>query len=77
MEQQHIPVLSAEVMEHLAVQPEGHYLDCTAGLGGHLGLIAQRLVSGFVIANDRDGESLDLAKRNTLEWAERIRYHQG
>jgi 16S rRNA (cytosine1402-N4)-methyltransferase len=77
MEQAHIPVLSAEVLEHLAVQPEGHYLDCTAGLGGHLGLIAQRLVSGFVIANDRDGESLEMAKRNTLEWAERIRYHQG
>ena len=77
MEQAHIPVLSAEVLEHLAVQPEGHYLDCTAGLGGHLGLIAQRLVSGFVIANDRDGESLELAKRNSLQWAERIRYHQG
>ncbi|MBS1828328.1 MAG: 16S rRNA (cytosine(1402)-N(4))-methyltransferase RsmH [Acidobacteria bacterium] len=77
MEQEHIPVLSAEVMEHMAVRPDGHYIDATAGLGGHLGQIAQRLVTGFVIANDRDGESLEMAKKNTLRWAERIRYHQG
>ncbi|MBL8176876.1 MAG: 16S rRNA (cytosine(1402)-N(4))-methyltransferase RsmH [Bryobacterales bacterium] len=77
MEQQHIPVLLAEVLEHLAVRAEGHYLDCTAGLGGHLGQIARRLESGFVIGNDRDGESLELAKQNTVEWAGRIRYHQG
>ncbi|MFN7939918.1 MAG: 16S rRNA (cytosine(1402)-N(4))-methyltransferase RsmH [Bryobacteraceae bacterium] len=77
MEQEHIPVLSAEVMEHLAVRPDGHYVDATAGLGGHLGQIAQRLVTGFVIANDGDGESLELAKKNTLPWADRIRYHQG
>jgi 16S rRNA (cytosine1402-N4)-methyltransferase len=77
MEQQHIPVLSAEVMEHLGVRPEGHYIDATAGLGGHLGQIAQRLVDGFVIANDRDRESLELAKQNTQMWADRIRYHEG
>lgn len=64
-------------MEHMAVRPDGHYIDATAGLGGHLGQIAQRLVTGFVIANDRDGESLEMAKKNTLRWAERIRYHQG
>lgn len=77
MEQEHIPVLVEEVMEYLAVRPEGHYVDCTAGLGGHLGQIAQRLVSGFVIGNDRDGESLEQARKNTLQWADRIRYHQG
>jgi 16S rRNA (cytosine1402-N4)-methyltransferase len=30
-----------------------------------------------VIANDRDAESLELARRNTAEWANRIRYHHG
>jgi 16S rRNA (cytosine1402-N4)-methyltransferase len=35
------------------------------------------LTTGFVIANDRDAESLALAKSNTVEYADRIRYHQG
>ena len=77
MEHEHIPVLSSETMEHLAVKPDGHYVDATAGLGGHLGQIAQKLVSGFVIGNDTDGESLEQAKQNTLPWADRIRYHHG
>jgi 16S rRNA (cytosine1402-N4)-methyltransferase len=73
----HVPVLSREVLEHLAVRPEGIYLDATAGLGGHTGQIASRLTTGFVVANDRDAESLEIAKRNTAEWAGRIRYHHG
>jgi 16S rRNA (cytosine1402-N4)-methyltransferase len=66
-----------ECLEYLAVRPDGIYLDATAGLGGHTGAIAKRLRSGLVIANDRDAESLEMAKRNTAEWADRIRYHQG
>ncbi len=77
MEHEHIPVLSSETMEHLAVKPDGHYVDATAGLGGHLGQIAQKLVTGFVIGNDTDSESLEQAKQNTLPWADRIRYHHG
>jgi 16S rRNA (cytosine1402-N4)-methyltransferase len=30
-----------------------------------------------VIANDRDAESLAMARRNTAEWADRICFHQG
>ena len=61
----------------LAIRPEGVYLDATAGLGGHTGMIAQRLTTGMVIANDQDAESLEMARRNTAEWAERIRFHHG
>jgi 16S rRNA (cytosine1402-N4)-methyltransferase len=66
-----------ECLEYLAVRPDGIYLDATAGLGGHTGAIAKRLRSGLVIANDRDAESLEMAKRNTAEWADRIRYNHG
>jgi 16S rRNA (cytosine1402-N4)-methyltransferase len=59
------------------VRPDGVYVDATAGMGGHTGLIAQRLTTGVVIANDRDAESLELARANTLAWADRIRYRQG
>src|SRR5580700_5739494 len=73
----HVPVMVGECLEYLAVRPDGIYLDATAGLGGHTGAIAKRLRSGLVIANDRDAESLEMAKRNTAQWADRIRYHQG
>ena len=73
----HVPVMLAECLEYLAVRPDGIYLDATSGLGGHTGAIAQQLKTGFVIANDRDAESLDRARRNTAEWTDRIRFHHG
>lgn len=73
----HVSVMAAEVMESLAVRADGVYLDATAGLGGHTALIAERLTKGLVIANDRDAESLEMARHATAEWAERIRFHQG
>jgi 16S rRNA (cytosine1402-N4)-methyltransferase len=73
----HIPVMPGEALSLLAVRPQGIYLDATTGMGGHTGLIAQQLTTGFVIANDRDSESLEMARRNTVEWHARIRFHQG
>jgi 16S rRNA (cytosine1402-N4)-methyltransferase len=73
----HVPVMLGECLEYLAVRPDGIYLDATAGLGGHTGAIAERLTSGFVVANDRDAESLELARQNTTQWASRIRFHHG
>jgi 16S rRNA (cytosine1402-N4)-methyltransferase len=73
----HVPVMAAEAIEYLAVRPEGAYLDATCGLGGHTGAIARRLTTGFVIANDRDAESLELARQNTADCVERIRFHHG
>ena len=67
----HVPVMLGECLEYLAIRPDGIFLDATAGLGGHSGAIAARLTSGFVIANDRDAESLELAKLNT-SWGGRI-----
>jgi len=73
----HVPVMLGECLEFLAVRPDGIFLDATAGLGGHTGAIAGRLTTGQVIANDRDAESLEMARRNTAQWAERIRYTRG
>jgi len=73
----HFSVMPGEVIEYLAVRPDGVYLDATAGLGGHAALIAQRLTTGIVIANDRDLESLEMARQNTAAWADRIRFHHG
>jgi len=69
-----------ECLEYLALKPDGVYLDATAGLGGHTGAIARRLAelrgSGFVLACDRDAESLEMARANTLGVSWRIRFHQ-
>jgi 16S rRNA (cytosine1402-N4)-methyltransferase len=73
----HVPVMVGECLEYLAVRPDGTYLDATAGLGGHTAAIAARLDGGLVIANDRDAESLEMAKRNTAQWADRVCYHHG
>ena len=73
----HVPVMPDEALDLLAIRPDGVYLDCTAGLGGHTALIAQRLESGTVIANDRDAVSLELARVNTQQWKDRICFHLG
>jgi 16S rRNA (cytosine1402-N4)-methyltransferase len=73
----HYPVLLQETLEFLAIRPDGIYLDATAGLGGHTRAIAERLQSGFVIACDRDAESLELARANTAPWHDRIRFFHG
>jgi len=69
-----------ECLEYLALKPDGVYLDATAGLGGHTGAIARQLAelggSGRVLACDRDAESLEMARANTLDVASRIRFHQ-
>src|SRR5271165_5316761 len=73
----HVPVMVGECLEYLAIQPSGIYLDATTGLGGHTAAIAQKLTTGFVIANDRDAESLEAARQNTTEYSDRIRFHHG
>jgi 16S rRNA (cytosine1402-N4)-methyltransferase len=65
-----------ECLEYLAVQPTGIFLDATCGMGGHTGAIARQLTTGFVLSCDRDAESLALAKENTLDCADRIRFRQ-
>src|SRR5437660_778576 len=68
----HVPVMEREALEQLQVQPDGIYLEATAGLGGHTARIAERLTTGMVIACDRDPLSLEIAQRNLAPWADRI-----
>ncbi|MBO9684479.1 MAG: 16S rRNA (cytosine(1402)-N(4))-methyltransferase, partial [Flavisolibacter sp.] len=57
-ESYHIPVLLNEVIENLNIQPEGIYVDCTFGGGGHSRAILQRLnEKGRLIAFDQDEDA--------------------
>ena len=59
----------AESLEYLAIKPDGRYLDCTAGLGRTYGGHRRAADSGGkLIANDRDAQSLEMARRNTAEY---------
>jgi 16S rRNA (cytosine1402-N4)-methyltransferase len=71
----HVPVMLCECLEYLAIRPDGIFLDATCGLGGHTGAIARQLTTGFVLACDRDAESLARAQANTADCAARIRFH--
>ncbi len=60
----HIPVMPAEVLEDLAVKPDGIYLDGTAGGGNHSRLIAERLTAGGKLyALDQDPDAIAEAGR--------------
>lgn len=64
MEFKHIPVLFNETIESLNIIPDGVYVDCTAGGGGHSSAIAARLgENGRLIAVDRDPDAVSNLKR--------------
>ena len=57
----HIPVLLNEVLENLDIHPDGIYVDCTFGGGGHSRAILQRLTEkGRLVVFDQDED----ARRN-------------
>lgn len=58
----HISVMAESALEWLAIRPDGVYVDCTAGMGGHAEAIVRRLESGRLIALDRDSEAVRQTK---------------
>jgi len=58
----HRPVMPDEVLDGLAVRPDGVYADLTYGRGGHARLILGRLAAeGRLLVMDRDPEALAAA----------------
>lgn len=59
----HIPVLFTETIDSLEIKPDGLYVDCTAGGGGHSHAVLSRLSEkGRLIAIDRDPEAIEILK---------------
>ena len=60
---QHAPVLLEEAVDSLHLRPDGVYVDCTLGRGGHSRAILARLGGrGRLIALDRDPAAIEAAK---------------
>ncbi len=54
----HIPVLLREVIDALKIRPDGVYVDCTFGGGGHSNAILEKLgPTGRLIAFDQDEDA--------------------
>ncbi len=60
----HISVLLDEAIQALAIDPDGIYIDCTFGRGGHSSQILSQLSPhGRLIAIDRDPTAIEAAKK--------------
>jgi 16S rRNA (cytosine1402-N4)-methyltransferase len=58
----HEPVLLAQCMEQLAIRPDGIYVDCTLGGGGHSAAILSLLgPDGRLIGIDKDPDAITAA----------------
>ncbi len=64
----HIPVLFNETIDSLNIKPDGIYVDCTSGGGGHSSAIAQRLNGGRLISIDRDPQAIEVLKKRLLPY---------
>lgn len=61
----HAPVMRDEIIDGLAIRPDGHYVDGTYGRGGHASSILQALgESGRLIVMDRDPQAIEHAREN-------------
>lgn len=66
----HDPVMVNEVVEALAIQPGGRYVDATLGDGGHAAAILERLdADGRLLGLDRDADALARASQRLAVWA--------
>ena len=63
----HVPVLLEEALDGLRVSPEGTYIDCTFGRGGHSQQLLNRLDSnGKLYVLDQDPSAIEAARRAIL-----------
>ena len=67
----HIPVMTAEVLQHLRPEQGGVFVDCTVGLGGHARALLEAGASR-VIGLDRDPDALSRARDVLAPWRDRV-----
>ena len=74
MEFNHYSVMLAESITALDIKPDGIYVDCTCGGGGHSYAIADRLTTGRLVAIDRDSDALEAAQARLSAFSSHVTF---
>lgn len=69
----HISVLLPEAIEALNIKPDGIYVDCTLGGGGHSLEILKRLSTGILIGIDQDASAISAAEKRLAAYRDKLR----
>jgi 16S rRNA (cytosine1402-N4)-methyltransferase len=73
-DEEHVPVMTKEVLNLLRLKPGGIYVDGTVGLGGHsFAILEQIQPGGLLVGIDRDKESLEKAQARLKPFAGSMR----
>lgn len=63
MKKIHIPVLLKETIDSLSIKPNGFYIDCTLGDGGHsIEILKELNDEGLLLSIDQDQHAIDFVK---------------
>ena len=68
----HFSVLLDECIENLNINPNGIYVDGTAGGAGHSSQIAKRLEGGLLIPIDQDEDAIKVVTERLAPYGERV-----
>ena len=66
----HIPVLLNQAIEALKIDPDGRYIDCTVGAGGHGAAILE--LGGLLLGLDVDPQAIDVARKRLAKYGDRV-----
>jgi 16S rRNA (cytosine1402-N4)-methyltransferase len=70
---EHYSVMLNECIDGLNIKPDGLYVDCTAGGGGHSFAIASRLnEKGRLVAIDRDSDAIEAVSERLAPFSDRV-----
>jgi 16S rRNA (cytosine1402-N4)-methyltransferase len=67
----HVPVMTAEVLQHLRPEQGGLFVDCTVGFGGHARALLEAGATRL-LGLDRDAEALVRAGETLAPWRDRV-----
>ena len=70
----HIPVLTDAVLSFMNLKPNGVYVDCTLGGGGHSLAMLERFPDIRLFCIDQDKMALDYSRERLLAYRDRITY---
>ena len=69
----HFSVLLNECIENLNINPNGIYVDGTAGGAGHSSKIAERLEGGLLVPIDQDEDAIKVVTERLAPFGEKVR----